>query len=285
MRYERLFVTVACLSLLPISVFGAPNAPASTNLPAVCVSEFYVDSTDESLKGIAFALSDLLVVQLSRQKEVRVVEREHLAALLREQTVSLSGLSDPATAARVGKLLGAAKFVTGSVILMKDEMTVVAQLLDVSTGRVQASQRVNGKASDLTQLTVSLAEQIANALNLKIDAGSGGMVEERPDASAHFLRGLGFFHAGNLDRAITEFMSCRDIDPLHSSSLYWIGLCYFRQNRFAHAKIELNRFLKDAPTSDKAGDAKRMSAECEARMKEEGAPKTSNTNKVEAAGR
>jgi curli biogenesis system outer membrane secretion channel CsgG len=47
--------------------------------------------------------------------EFSVIERRQIETILAEQNMGASGLVDPATAARVGKLLGAPAVIVGSI--------------------------------------------------------------------------------------------------------------------------------------------------------------------------
>ncbi len=258
-------LTAVWLGLLALA--GGAAAP-STNRSVVCVSTFDTGDNDETLQSMATGVPDLLMAALSTHGEVNVVDRSHLADVMREQALAVNGLNDPATAMRVGRLLGADRFITGSVLLTGGELTIIAHVLDVKSGTIQASRKATGKPDDLMSLAVDLAGQLASALNIKSAPASGEKLEDQPIGSLHFLRGLGYFHAGNFDRAVTEFLLCGDVEPDHRTFRYWVGLCYYRMNEWHHARIELARFVKDAPASDKAADARRLLAECEVKLKD-----------------
>ena len=237
-------------------------------VPVVCVSSFEASAGDSALEGLSAAVSDLLQASLARNRDVAVVDRKRLADVMREQEVTASGLGVPRTVARLGGLLGADKFITGSVILVNRELTIVAHVLDVSTSVVQASRKVGGRPADLADLSVDLARQLATVLN--IEGPSAEDYEEHPMGSLHFLRGLGFFQSGNYDRALSGLMLCGDMTPDHPTFRHWMGLCYFRLREFGHARIAFIAFIRDHPTSDKASEAKQLLNECEDKL--QGAP-------------
>ena len=54
-----------------------------------------------------FALQALSEAELSSVQNIAVVERQNLDKILREHKLAISGLADPVTAIRVGKLVGA----------------------------------------------------------------------------------------------------------------------------------------------------------------------------------
>jgi len=65
--------------------------------------------------GGAAAAQDVFVTELVKSGKFRVIDREQLAALMREKNLSLSGDVDTATAIKAGKLLGVQYFLAGAV--------------------------------------------------------------------------------------------------------------------------------------------------------------------------
>jgi curli biogenesis system outer membrane secretion channel CsgG len=59
--------------------------------------------------------SDMLATELVKLKKYSVIERDKLASILKEQDLGASGRIDPATAVKIGKVLGVDYIVTGSV--------------------------------------------------------------------------------------------------------------------------------------------------------------------------
>lgn len=59
--------------------------------------------------------SDMLTTELVKTKKFRMMERDKLASLLKEQDLGVSGRIDPSTAARIGKVIGVQYIVTGAV--------------------------------------------------------------------------------------------------------------------------------------------------------------------------
>jgi curli biogenesis system outer membrane secretion channel CsgG len=95
---------------------AAVSEAASSDRPRIAVLEFKSKAENQWWyhNGSA-AAQDVFVTELVKSGKFRVVEREQLAALMQEKNLTLSGDLDPATAVRVGKLLGVNYLRTGSV--------------------------------------------------------------------------------------------------------------------------------------------------------------------------
>lgn len=90
-----------------------------------------------------------------------VVERSHIDAVLREQRFQLSGAIDPATAVEVGRILGVDIGIIASVEVLearrvetwyRAEAVTMVRLIDMQTGRLISTLRVEGSATGDTSL-------------------------------------------------------------------------------------------------------------------------------------
>lgn len=94
------------------------------------------DASDEKLRGQAAEASELLAVQLGTKPNLWLIERTDIEKIFGEQTLGLSGLADPASAARVGQLLGAKALITGRLIKTGEGTLLVAKVMSTETSRV-----------------------------------------------------------------------------------------------------------------------------------------------------
>ncbi len=96
----------------------------------ITVSQFgYNQTTNQLTQSIQRKLQTRLI-----QKGVRVIERNQLEKVLKEQKLSYSGLLDIGSAKKVGALLGAGAIVLGSVGDMGNVISIDARLVDLETG-------------------------------------------------------------------------------------------------------------------------------------------------------
>lgn len=109
-------------------------AAADTGLIPVAVLDF--ESTDPKLKERGAQLALLVSTRLSTLDGIATVERQELAKVLGEQELGVSGLVDPASAARIGHLTGARVLVTGRVFTVAGETTAAVKVISTETGRV-----------------------------------------------------------------------------------------------------------------------------------------------------
>jgi hypothetical protein len=82
-------------------------------------------------------VGDLIVAQLSSAKNLDLVDRTSLNAVLKEQGMSLSGLTRAQGAVRIGKLLRADWFLLGSSVEVSGTNCLVVRIVDSRTGTMR----------------------------------------------------------------------------------------------------------------------------------------------------
>ncbi|MBU2622126.1 MAG: tetratricopeptide repeat protein [Proteobacteria bacterium] len=139
-------------------------AKPDTNTVAVC---YYQDlSPDKSLRAFQKGLASMIITDLSKVKSVRVVERVRLQALLEEMKLGQTGIVDPKTAPRLGKLLGAENIVVGN--LSSGSIKAVTTLASTGKGNVKGSASVSVDKNKFFEIPVIIVRDIAKILGITL---------------------------------------------------------------------------------------------------------------------
>ena len=122
-------------------------------------------------------MADALVTSLVQAGRFDVVERERLDLVMTEQNLTQTGRVDPATAARVGRILGAELVVFGLVTgateqkidkfsydLVRIEVSMDVRAVNVSSGRVVISESAKGSA-EARVITTASGEVVSGPTN------------------------------------------------------------------------------------------------------------------------
>lgn len=126
--------------------------------PTVAVLYFKNRTVSESNIDLSKAIADILLTELTNQKEFRVIEREEIERVANEQNFSESYLVDPSTAPSVGKLIGATYLFTGSYIIEGKEMILTMKMVAVETGEVVAGDNLTGENNHLSKLIAKISQ-------------------------------------------------------------------------------------------------------------------------------
>ena len=147
---------------------GTLKAPIGRNTLAVL---YFLNKTDRpELNPVQKGLALMLTTDLSTVKGIQVIERVKLQALVEEMGLGTSGLVEPDTAPRVGKLLGAERLVGGNISAGQQAQILQIQstLLDVPSQEIRGQPMVKGNLSNLFILEKDLLFEIIKLLQIEL---------------------------------------------------------------------------------------------------------------------
>ena len=109
--------------------------------------------------AIGDAVADMVRTRISEGQNVTVVERGRIRQVTDEQNLQLWDRIDPATAVKLGRMLGAEKMVFGAVNRLADKFVISVREIDVETGVVDGQREVTCRpcvAADLQEAVIVL---------------------------------------------------------------------------------------------------------------------------------
>lgn len=115
-------------------------------------------------KGLAF----MLMTDLSQVEGLVLVERVKLQALVEEMDLGVSGLVDPDTAPRVGRMLGARFLVGGDIQGTAIKLGIVSDVLEVPQERVAGSPSSEGEFEKIFEMEKELLFAIIDILKIEL---------------------------------------------------------------------------------------------------------------------
>ena len=163
-------------------------------------------------KGIA----DLLVTKLVKDGTYRVVERKALDKILAEQNFSNSDRANPASAAKLGKLLGVDAIIVGSITQFGNE-TKNTNLGGV--GRSIGGFGVGGFGHKKSKAIVGLDARLVNVDTGEILGVAEGKGESQRESTS-LLGGGGNWHGfggGNVDFGSSDFQQTIIGEAVHAA--------------------------------------------------------------------
>ncbi len=197
---------------------AAPAFAQADTRPTVAVLPFTnsaIGTSNAELAPLSQGIADLLLVELSHNTGIRVVERANLMNLLNEQNLARDGRVDEATAARLGKLLGAKHMVTGTFITNgRGTMVLTLKSIDSETGVIEWSTTQSGKTEEFLDLVTKTAGAANSGLKLpaltaEVRQTTEARTEERKkvpfQAVMMYSRAISAQDAGKKEEAIQLF--------------------------------------------------------------------------------
>jgi TolB-like protein len=204
---------------------GFTMAPAPAMAAAtVAVADFEGGSipADKKTDFWGRALASFMIADLAASQNLRVVDREHLAAVLGEQQLGATDLSDAATRLRVGKILGAKYFIFGTYTIVGDQAALTARMDAVETGLIVESRTATGKEDDMRTLSEQLAADFLSPLDQVVAAQelASTPLSSGPPASARefFNHGLVYEQKNDYQKAIDLYTQALSVYPHYTEA-------------------------------------------------------------------
>jgi TolB-like protein len=135
--------------------------------PYIAVFPFEDANARTEFTKLGQSLTEMLITSLINEDKFNVMERVQLEKILKEQSLSQTGVIDAETAIEVGKLSGLEAVVVGSISQLKTSIEADARLIEVETGKAlaAASSSVN-RVDDIRGLANDLASQLSAKAHL-----------------------------------------------------------------------------------------------------------------------
>ncbi|MFL6518945.1 MAG: tetratricopeptide repeat protein [Chthoniobacterales bacterium] len=216
---------------------------SAASLPerSIAVLPFDNLSDDKSNTYFAEGIQDEILTRLAKISALKVISR----------TSTQKYKSTPENLREVGKQLGVANLLEGSVQKIANDVHVNVQLIRVATDEHLWAESYNRKLDDVFAVEGEVAAAIADQLNAKLSGAEQKAVTDKPtqNAAAYdaYLRGLTIEHNNyNYDaymQAERNFARAVELDP--NFALAWARLAILR-SFLNFNSIDLNTYTVDS---------------------------------------
>src|SRR5882762_6997280 len=175
-----------------------------------------------------FSLADAVITELARIRSL----------VVRPSSVMLKYQGQPADPADVGRELNVDAVLSAGFLAVGDHFRVNAQLLDIKSGEIIWSDRVDASAKDIIAVQDEITRRIVDGLRLELSpdeqAGLAQPATVNAEAYDEYLRGRDRFArfifrsvaADDCDAAIAHFSRAIELDPEFGLAYDGLGACH-----------------------------------------------------------
>src|SRR5437667_342300 len=240
-RMDRIIIVVLALALAyfaldkfvlaPRRVVGPHDFPAGASAKSIAVLPFDNLSDDKSNAYFAEGIQDEILTRLSKIAALKVISRSSTQKYK----------SAPDNLREVGKQLGVANLLEGSVQKIANAVHVNVQLIRAATDEHVWAESYNRKLDDVFGVEGEVASTIADQLNAKLTGAEQKAVAAKPtqNTAAYdaYLRGLAIEHTQYgyeaYQQAAREYGEAVQLDP--NFAFAWARLAVLRSFLFFNA--------------------------------------------------
>ena len=201
---------------------------AGSEKKSVAILPFQNLSQDPASSFYEFALADAVITELAQIRSIIVRPSSVIAKYQGKQV-------DPREA---GKELRVHAVLSAGFLRAGEKLRVTAQLLDVTTGDILWSDRIDAEGSDILALQDGIAQRILEGLRLELTdleaEKLGRRATDNAEAWEEYLRGRDNFgrfifrtiDAEDCDAAMANFKRAIELDPHFALAYSGLGACY-----------------------------------------------------------
>ncbi|MFH1942506.1 MAG: CsgG/HfaB family protein [bacterium] len=191
-----------------------------TILPnAIAVFPFMYQGSDSNYISLGKGVSEMMITDLSQVKQLTLIERIRMQAMMEEMKLEQTGLVDSKTAPRFGRLLSAGQIVYGSYdILDEERFTVDVELLDLLKSQ---SPPLSAKSTEMLNNLFTTEKRLVFGIIAKMGIELTPLERERimrvptrnMQAFMAYCTGLEQQDAGHYGEAAASFQRAATLDP------------------------------------------------------------------------
>jgi len=212
---KRMYAVTAGLLLLALGWFfvGQPafrGGPAHVAERSIAVLPFVNMSGDKANEYFSDGLAETTLDMLAQVKDLKVIAR----------TSSFAFKGKPTDMREIGKALGAAHLLEGSVQQSGDTVRITAQLIRSSDGTHLWSKRYDRQLTDVFRIQDEIATEVVKALQIALPAAEKKqLVRKRTESVAayrEYLKGNALLigrKVADMRRAVAHFEKAIELDP------------------------------------------------------------------------
>ncbi|HKO36693.1 MAG TPA: protein kinase [Pyrinomonadaceae bacterium] len=195
---------------------------------SVAILPFKNLSSDPESSFYEFSLADAVITELARVRSLVVRPSSEIVKYQGKQI-------DPREA---GREMSVSAVLSAGFLRAGDRIRVTAQLVDVNSGQLLWSDRIDADATDIINVQDTITQEICDGLRLELSSDEKDRLEQQKTANAEayeeYLRGrdsLGryIYHTiarKDIDEAIERFERAAEMDPSFALAHSALGAAY-----------------------------------------------------------
>ena len=219
------------------AVAAGSGQPASSIDRSVAVMTFANITRDATDEWIGTGIAETVSSDLKNIHGLTVIGRARVYDALRNLASNAS--LDESLAIDIGRRLGATWVVVGGFQKIGEMVRITANFVDVSTGAVRKTVKVDGRVNDIFALQDKIVYELSQGLNLVLRGTEIAEIERRETRSVEayesFARGmmnLRLASRDSIERAIAAFEHATRHDPEYALAWAALGGAYSLKGAF-----------------------------------------------------
>jgi tetratricopeptide (TPR) repeat protein/predicted Ser/Thr protein kinase len=210
-----------------VASHGASAAPEGCTVAVLSFANITGDPADE---WIGQGLAETVTTDLKNVHGLQVVARPQVFDVLRTLGTAPGGVVRDGLSIEVGRRVGATSIVGGGYQRSGPTLRITAQLVDVGTGRVERTVKLDGRVEEIFDLQDRLVYALSEGLRVRLNDSEIEAIQQQETSSLEayeaFSRGLLNLRTASpeaVDLAIAQFEQAVGLDPRYAKAWATLG--------------------------------------------------------------
>jgi serine/threonine protein kinase/tetratricopeptide (TPR) repeat protein len=258
-----LLVAIALLFVTdPFNIMPSSTRDAEASDDVLAIMYFDNLAQEGDPQRLGEIITNLLITNLSQSQNLKVVSSQRLYDILKMQGKEGAKTIDRSTATEIAKTTRARWMMLGSILQVEPHLIITSQLVDVTTGNIEASQRLTGAPDEtvfdlVDKMTGETQTELALPVKLDVDepASVVDVTTSSLDAYRHYLEGLDYRNKYYVQEAGASFQKAIELDSSFAMAHYWNAFNALTTANFRDAMYAIHTATKYA---DHASEKERL---------------------------
>lgn len=260
-----------------------PSLEAYAAKNSIVVMDFDNLAIKSDANNMGEIAANLLITDLSESQYISVVSIERLNDIMIRLDIDKTKYISDDMAYKVAVETGANWLIRGSILRCEPEIIITTQMIDLLSGQIYASTRLNGeKDEDIFSVVDRLSAKIKEGLvmpkiaEMEPDRHVADITTHSSEAYQHYLKGIEYDSKLYLQDARESFKSAIEADSTFAMAYYYLSLYSFsakhkeyisRAVKYSANASQKDRYYINSQDAAFKGDTRRAIEELEKLIK------------------
>ncbi|HNW43399.1 MAG TPA: CsgG/HfaB family protein [Elusimicrobiales bacterium] len=229
--FKKAISVPAIVWLLLGATAGAANC-SSGQAHRISVLDFSVQSDNPQYKYLGKGFSEFISIELSKARNMALIDREKREEAFKEQAFTLSGAVDAKNSIELGKMLAADYLVTGKIFDLMGNLTVTFKVLNTATGEIAFEDKITDKLSKYEYISSKCSEKIVKHFDANATVMVARDIEKPQEAAIKFSKAVDAYDKKDFTAAKKELTEANKLDPGNAAVNVYINKLFTTTTRF-----------------------------------------------------
>ncbi|MFH1074724.1 MAG: CsgG/HfaB family protein, partial [Candidatus Firestonebacteria bacterium] len=200
------------------------------------VMDFELQSSNPMYAYFGKGFAEFISVEISKSRDISLVEREKRREIIEEQKFTLTGLVDEKNSIEIGKMLAANYLITGKIIDITGKIVITYRVMDTETGLVIFDGKIEEDPGKYDYIAAFIARAILVNFSAKVPADTELKVAKAQSKSVevavNFSQAVDSYDKKDYNSAKKDLVEAKKLDPTNDAVKYYINKLFKNTTKF-----------------------------------------------------